>query len=102
MGVGAVSWQGGKEGRVVRWQVGKGGRVVRRQGGKGGKVLRWHGGRFLVLFKGGRCMVSQRFHLFLFLMLINGTKGTGWVQDVHVWSQGLQNSPWILHKLLKI
>ena len=35
-------------------------------------------------------------------ILINGTKGTGWVQDVRVQSQGCKNFPWILHKLLKI
>ena len=38
---------------------------MRREGGKGGRVLRWQGGRFLVLFKGGRCRVSQTFHLFV-------------------------------------
>ena len=38
---------------------------MKQQGGKGGRVLRWQCGRFLVLFKGGRCRVSQRFHLFI-------------------------------------
>ena len=40
-------------------------RVVRWQGGKGGRIVRWHGERFLVLFEGGGCRVSPRFHLFV-------------------------------------
>ena len=60
-----VRWQSWRCRRVVRWQVFKGGRVVRWQGGKGGRVVRWKGGRFLVLFKGGGCRVSPRFHLFV-------------------------------------
>ena len=35
------------------------------QGREGGRVVRWEGGRFLVLFKGGGCRVSPRFHLFV-------------------------------------
>ena len=80
-GRGAVRWQSGNGGRVVREQVGKGGRVVRWQGGKGGKVLRWQGGRFLVLFKGGRCRVSERFNIFV-SDVNQWNKAAGWVQDV--------------------
>ena len=35
------------------------------QGREGGRVVRWEGGRFLVLFKGGGCRVSPRFHFFV-------------------------------------
>ena len=54
----------------MRWQVGKGGRVVR-----------WQGGRFLVLFKGGRCRVSQRFNIFV-SDVNQWNKAAGWAQDV--------------------
>ena len=37
-----MSWESGKDGRVVRWQ-----------GRKSGRVVRWQGGRSLVLFEGG-------------------------------------------------
>ena len=82
-----MSWEGGKvcvgvEGRgAVRWQSGNGGRVVRWQVGKGGRVVRWQGGRFLVLFKGGRCRVSQRFNIFV-SDVNQWNKAAGWVQDV--------------------
>ena len=39
---------------------------MRPEGGEGARVVRWEGGRFLVLFKGGVCRVSLRFHLFYF------------------------------------
>ena len=35
-------------------------------------MVRWEGGSFLVLFKGGECRVQN--FIFLFLMLIKGTK----------------------------
>ena len=49
----------------MRWQGGKGGRVVKWQGGEGGRVVRSEGGGFLVLYKGGGCWLSPRFHLFV-------------------------------------
>ena len=77
-------WRGRESGRVVRWEDEKGERLVRREGGEGGKVVRWQGGkggkmvrqkggRYLVLFKGGGHKMSPSF-IFLFLMLIKGTK----------------------------
>ena len=53
---------------------------MRWQGGEGGRVVRWDGGRFLVLFKGGGCRVSPRFHLFLF-DVSQGKEWAGWIQD---------------------
>ena len=90
-GRGVVRWQSGKGGRVVRWQVGKGVRVVRWQGGKGGKVLRWQGERFLVLYKGGRYWVSERFNIFV-SDVNQWNKAAGWVQDVLGWLQEWKNS----------
>ena len=49
----------------MRWQGGKGGRVVKWQGGEGGRVVSSEGGGFLVLYKGGGCWLSPRFHLFV-------------------------------------
>ena len=60
---------------------------MKQQGGKGGRVLRWQCGRFLVLFKGGRCRVSQRFHLFI-SDVNQWYRGAEWVQDVLAWLQG--------------
>ena len=78
--------------RLVRWEDGEGDNVVMWQGGKGGKVVRWHGGRmvrqkcrrYLVLFKGGGCNMSPRFHLFV-ADVNQGNEGVGWVQDFLVW-----------------
>ena len=44
-------------------------------------MVRWKSGRFLVLFKGGRCRVSPRFHLFVF-DVNQGNKKAGWVYDL--------------------
>ena len=46
----------------MRWQVETCGRVVRWQGGR---IMRGQNGRFLVFFKGSRCRVGSRFHLFV-------------------------------------
>ena len=50
----------------MRWQVEKCGRVVRWQGGR---IMRWQNGRFLVFFKGLRCRVGSRFHLFVSMLI---------------------------------
>ena len=47
-----MSWEGGKDRRVIKWQ-----------GWKGRKVLRWEGGRLLVLFKGAEHRVGARLYL---------------------------------------
>ena len=44
---------------------------------KGRRVLRWECEKFLVLFKGGECRVSPKFHLFVF-DVNQGNKKTGW------------------------
>ena len=43
-------------------------------------MVKCKGGRFLVLFKGGDCRVSPRFHLFV-SDVNQGNGGAGWVQD---------------------
>ena len=69
----------------MRWQGEKGGRVVRGQGEEGGRVVKWEGGRFLVMFKGGGCRVSPRFHFFV--SDVNQRKEwVGWIQDFLAWS----------------
>ena len=42
-------------------------------------MVRWEGRSFLVLFKGGGCRVSPRFHLFVF-DINQGNKEAEWVQ----------------------
>ena len=66
-------------GEVGRWEKCENGEVVKWEGGKDGKVVRWGGRRFLVLFKGEGCKVSQKLHLF--------------VSDVN---QGIQEVGWVL------
>ena len=65
----------------MRWKV-----------GKGGKVVRWEGGGFLVLFKGGGCRVTPRFHLFV-SDINQGKEWAGWIQDFPEWLQGWKDSP---------
>ena len=68
-------------------QQGENGRkVVRWEGGEGGKVVRWEGGRFLILFKGGGCRVSLRFHLFV--SVSQEKKWAGWINEFLAWPQG--------------
>ena len=52
--------------RVAIWEKweGWGGGVVTWQGKKDGRVMRWQGGSFPVLFKGGEHRVESRFHFF--------------------------------------
>ena len=60
--------------RLERWERWEGGEVgkLKKMG-----VLGWEGWRFLVLFKGGGCRVSPKFHLFVF-DVNQGNKETGW------------------------
>ena len=44
-------------------------------------MVRWEGGKFLVLFKGGGCRVSPRFHLFVF-DVNQGNEEAGWMYDL--------------------
>ena len=44
-------------------------------------MVRWESGKFLVLFKGGGCRVSPRFHLFVF-DVNQGNKEAGWMYDL--------------------
>ena len=90
-GVGAVSWEGGKGGRLVTWEVWKDGRVerwkgeriVRWQGWRGGRLVRLPGGRgLLVLLKGGE--VSPRFHLFV-SNINEWNEGARWLQYFLAW-----------------
>ena len=61
------------------------------QGGEGGRVVRSEGGGFLVLFKGGECRVTPRFHLLV--SDINQRKErAGWIQDFLVWVQEWKDS----------
>ena len=51
-----------EENEVARWEMQEGSKVARLGGGR---ALRWEGRRFPVLFMGGQCRVSPRFHLFV-------------------------------------
>ena len=42
--------------------------------------MKWQGGRLLVVFKGGGCRVTPRFHL-LVSDVNQRNNGAGWVQD---------------------
>ena len=96
-----MRWQAWKGGRLVRWQGGEGGRVVGWQGGEGGRVVRLEGGEFLVLFKGGECRVTPRFHLFV-SDVNQGKEKAGWIQDFLVWPQEWKDSPLIFSEMLNI
>ena len=43
-------------------------------------MVRLEGGGFLVLFKGGECRVTPRFHLFI-SDVNQGKEKAGWIQD---------------------
>ena len=73
-----MRWQGGKGGNLVRWQ--------------GGRMVRQKGGRYLILFKGGRHMMSPRCHLFV-SGVNQGNEGVGWVQNFLAWLQRWKDSP---------
>ena len=61
---------------VAKWER----QIVRWQGGKGRRVVKWQGRRLLVVFKGGGCRVTPRFHL-LVSDVDQRNDGAGWVQD---------------------
>ena len=63
--------------------------------------MRWQGGRFLVLFTGEERRVSSRFYLFVY-DTNQGNEGAGWVQELLVWSQGWEDSPYIFCKISKM
>ena len=75
-----VRLKGGEGGKVMRLEGGEGRRMVRPQGGEGGRVVRLQGGEFLVLFKGGECRVTPRFHTFVSDVNHSNEKA-GWIQD---------------------
>ena len=45
---------------------------------------RWKSGEFLVLFKGGRCRVTPRFHLMV-SDFNQGKEKAGWIHDFLEW-----------------
>ena len=63
--------------------------------------MRWQGGGFLVLFKGGGCRVTPRFHLMV-SDVNQGKEKAGWIQDFLVWSQEWKDSPSIFCEMLNI
>ena len=65
---------------MVRLKGGEGGNVMRLEGGEGRRVVRLQGGEFLVLFKGGECRVTPRFHTFISDVNHSNEKA-GWIQD---------------------
>ena len=86
-----VRWRSRRDGKVVRWQQRWwwGGGVVKWQGRKDGRAVRWQGGRFFVLFMVGGRRVRPRFHLFV-SDAIQRNEGTGCVQDILAWPQGME------------
>ena len=63
--------------------------------------MKWQGERFLVVFNGGECRVTPRFHLFV-SDADQLNDGAGWVQDDFAWPQILKEFSLTLHKLLKM
>ena len=87
-------WENSEVAQSERWEGSEvatkvGGGVVRRQGRKDGRAVRWQGGRFFVLFMVGGRRVRPRFHLFV-SDAIQRNEGTGCVQDILAWPQGME------------
>ena len=51
------------------------------------------------MFKGGKCRVTPKFHLFI--SDVNQGKGkASWIQDFLVWLQEWKDSPLIFHEMV--
>ena len=53
-----------EDNKVARWERWEGSEVARW--GRREREARLEGGRSLILFKGGKCRVTTKFHLFVF------------------------------------
>ena len=57
----------------------------------GGRAVRWQSRWFFVLFEGGGCRVSPRFHLFV-SGVNERNEGARCVQEILAWQQGWKDS----------